>query len=115
MAAASVQFTEQLVIGRTLLVFAYLAMLGVLQIVGTRNRRPDLSPLARSPRAGYALGGLLIASAYAWFFGTQPNAYLSPGPASFEFAVILLMGLGGANLTTRLVARLLGGRSTPAP
>lgn len=107
------QFPEQLVIGRTLLLFAYLAMLGLFQILGIRHRRPDLSPLARSPRTGYALGGVLIATAYLWFFGTQQTAYLSPGPASFEFAVILLLGLIAALLTTRLLSRLLGDDPTP--
>lgn len=107
------QFPEQLVSGPTLLLFAYLAMLGLLQIVAARQRRPDLAPLARSPRAGYASGGILIATAYAWFFGTRQSAYLSPGPASFEFALILLLGLSAALLTTRLLARLLGGNLTP--
>ncbi len=109
------QFPEQLFIGRTLAVFGYVAMLGLLQIVGARHRRPDLSPLARSPRAGYALGGILISSAYAWFFGTRQTEYLSPGPASFEFAVVLLLGLGAALLTTRLAARLLSARLTLTP
>lgn len=104
------QFPEQLAIGRTLLIFAYFATLGLLQIEAARHQRPDLSPLTRNPRAGYTLGGLLIAGAYMWFFGTRQDAYLTPGPASFEFAVILLLGLAAALLTTRAAARLLAGR-----
>lgn len=107
------QFPEQLAIGRTLLVFAYLAMLGLLQIIGARYHRRDLASLSQSRGASAVLGGAMIIVAYAWFFGTQQDGYLSPGPASFEFGVIMLAGLGTALATTRLFARLRG--NEPAP
>lgn len=101
-------FPEQISIGVNFFYFAYLANLGLLQILAARHRHPALSPLVSFPPIwAYTLGSGLIALAYLWFFGTRSEEIFSPGPASAEFAFFFALALAAALFTSLLPARLL--------
>jgi len=78
------------------LLFSFLSALGVLQWVAARYRLAGLALLDYSERRtwGYALGTLLIAGSAVWFFSSQWERILTPGPAGSELS--LLFGIGAA-------------------
>ena len=77
------------------LALAGLTVAGLLQVLAAWRSIVGLALLdyRRRPAWRWALGPLLIAGAYAWFFGTR-RGILTPGPAGAELTVLF----GGATL-----------------
>jgi hypothetical protein len=88
---------------------AFLAILGVLQLVAARRKLIGLSLWgSRNSALGYLLGAALTAGAFAWFFATTPEVFI-PGLAGSELAI--LFGAAGicALAFTLLVSSILHG------
>ena len=82
---------------------AFLAILGVLQLVAARHKLTGLSLRgARNPALGYLLGAALTAGGFVWFFATTPEVFV-PGLAGSEL-VILFGAAGICALTFTLIA-----------
>ncbi|MBS1253205.1 MAG: hypothetical protein MAG451_02254 [Anaerolineales bacterium] len=85
------------------LLFAFLAVLGVLQLIAAHYRWVGFSlPGRQRWEWGYALGGGLLGSAYLWFFSRVQHLIFVPGLAGTElftvFAASTLLALA-ATLT----------------
>lgn len=90
------------------LLFAFVAVLGTLQLVAARYHWTGLSLLGRRRRRwGYPLGVGLLASAYLWFFGTAQPLIFQPGLAGAElFTIFALSTLLAVAVTLGLVSVL---------
>jgi len=67
---------------------AFLAILGVLQLVAARHKLIGLSLWrSRNPTPGYLLGAVLTAGGFVWFFATTPGIFI-PGLAGSELAIL---------------------------
>ncbi|MFQ5811600.1 MAG: alpha/beta hydrolase family protein [Anaerolineae bacterium] len=67
---------------------AFLAILGVLQLVAARRKLIGLSLWgSRSPAPGYLLGAVLTAGGFVWFFAATPEVFI-PGLAGSELAIL---------------------------
>ena len=72
---------------------AFLAILGVLQLVAARHKLTGLSLRgSRNPALGYLLGAALTVGAFVWFFATTPEVFV-PGLAGSE--LVILFGAAG--------------------
>jgi hypothetical protein len=89
------------------LLLVFIVSLGTFQIVATSYGLRGLSLVGRPrwPGWGYGLGGVLIASGFAWFFLSTPNV-LSPGPAGAELMLLMGVGVAGALVFTLAWATL---------
>ena len=71
---------------------AFLAILGVLQLVAARHRLIGLSLWgSRHPVPGYLLGTALTTGAFVWFFAATPLVF-TPGLAGAELTVLFAAG-----------------------
>jgi hypothetical protein len=82
---------------------AFLAILGVLQLVAARRKLIGLSLWgSRNPAPGYLLGAVLTAGGFVWFFATTTGIFI-PGLAGSEL-VILFATAGICALAFTLIA-----------
>ncbi len=90
------------------LAFAGLAVAGALQALAAWRSLVGFALVnyRRRPAWGYVLGPLLIALAYAWFFGTR-REILTPGPAGAELLVLFSGGTVAALALTLAAASIL--------
>ncbi|HID87077.1 MAG TPA: hypothetical protein EYP55_06810 [Anaerolineae bacterium] len=100
------------------LLFAFLAVLGTLQLVATRHRLIGLSLIGerRQPIWGYLLGTALVGGAFGWFFTARWEEILRPGLAGAElFTLFALASLGALGLTLLLASlrQRLPARASP--
>ncbi len=79
------------------------AILGTVQGVAVRYRRPDLIWLEGAP--GYVLSVFLVAGSFVWFFLTDKEIF-SPGLAGGELFTLFVVAFVVAVPTTRVVAWL---------
>ena len=82
-------------------VFCLTAILGTIQGVAVRYRRTDLVWLEERP--GYALGALMAAGSFVWFFMTDREIFI-PGLAGGELFTLFVTALLVAIPLTRMVA-----------
>lgn len=99
------------------LAFATLAVAGLLQVLAAWRSFVGFALLDYRPTPSWrrAFGPLLIATAYAWFFGTR-RGILTPGPAGAELTILFGGGVLLALALTLLGAAVLHPyRSCPGP
>lgn len=90
------------------LLFTFVAVLGVLQLIAARYHWAGFSLSGRQRwRWGYALGAVLLGGAYLWFFGAVQALIFRPGLAGAElFTVFALSTLLATAVTLGLVSVL---------
>ena len=83
------------------LLFTFVAVLGVLQLIAARYHWAGFSLLGRQRwRWGYALGVILLGGAYLWFFGTVQALIFQPGLAGAELFTLFAVSTLLATATT---------------
>ncbi|MFQ6057836.1 MAG: alpha/beta hydrolase family protein [Anaerolineae bacterium] len=89
--------------------FAFLAVLGTLQLVAARHKLIGLSLIGgrRGAIWGYLLGAALLGGAFGWFFTTRWEDIFRPGLAGSELFVLFALASVGAVGFTLLLASLL--------
>lgn len=92
------------------LLFTFVAVLGVLQLIAARCHWAGLSlPGRQRRRWGYVLGAGLLGGAYLWFFGTLQPLIFQPGLAGTElftvFAVSTLLAIAATLGLTSVLHR----------
>jgi dienelactone hydrolase len=90
------------------LLFAFLAALGVLQLVAARYGLAGLALIDYSGRRalGYALSTLMVLGSAVGFFASQWAKILTPGPAGSELALLSATGSASAVAAALAVAAL---------
>lgn len=81
--------------------FAFVAALGVLQIVAARYNRSRL--LIFAPNVSTALGCIMLVGAFVWFFNIQADLFI-PGLAGGELFLEFAGAFASALIVTRLIA-----------
>lgn len=85
-------------------VYCFLAILGIIQSVAIRYNRRDLRWL--DGQVGLALGALLVAGSFVWFFVTDEEIFI-PGLAGGELFTIFVAAFIVAVPVTRVIALAL--------
>ncbi len=94
-------------------IFCLVAVLGAIQGAAARSQRRDL--LWFEGQAGYALGALMIAGGYVWFFVADEEIFI-PGLAGGELFTLFVVAFVVAVPTTRAIAFALErARALPTP
>ncbi len=89
-------------------IFAFVAVVGVLQVMAARHKLRGLSFIRdmRKPLPGYLLGAVLIVGTFGWFFSTQKGIFI-PGPAGAQFLFLFSTASLCALVATLLLSTLI--------